>query len=205
MNVGVGLQGANRELDLLAGYGIHDFLLLSEGVIYGDLERLCRNPNSRIALRFYHPHRMEIDAPHRTALADYQWLLSHTTPEQRQHIIAVIPANELNLDSEHLTSPYPGYWKSYQAYATINSWLSEWATAWRWASVGGWQTQLWWPALAPGHNPPGTVPESEYELLTGSMADYDAICVHVYGPLSDEWTGSKRLEKIVAKLEEVLG
>ena len=149
------------------------------------------------------------------ATDDYTWLWTNTTPEQHQHIIAVTPANELNLDVEHQGDvEWPGYWKSYQGYRTIDNWLTIWAEAWQQMAIHyGWQPQIWWPALAPGHQPPQgqgqwyvpgpPPPESEYELLRRSIAAYDDIGLHCYGPIADEWTGSGRLARIVDKLESL--
>uniref|UniRef100_A0A6M3XII8 Uncharacterized protein n=1 Tax=viral metagenome TaxID=1070528 RepID=A0A6M3XII8_9ZZZZ len=216
----LGLQGSNLDLDEAIALGVQYFLLLApEGIIGGDIQRLIdlcwvAGTYALFIIRFYSPDRMGMTAP-KAAQADYEWMLAHTTPEQREHIIAVIPANELNLACEHQDGKvYGDYWSTYNGYRTIDGWLVSWAEVWKqMAATHGWKPEIWWPALAPGHQPAqgtatwyssiieGPPPESEYELLRTSMTAYDAIGIHVYGPIADEWTGSGRLARIVDKLQ----
>ena len=221
----LGLQGSNLDLDEAIALGVQYFLLLApEGIIGGDLQRLidlCEAAGyyARFIIRFYSPDRMGQIASE-VARADYAWMLANTTSEWRAHIVAVIPANELNLACEHQDGKvYGDYWSTYNGYRTIDGWLVSWAEVWKqMAATHGWKPEIWWPALAPGHQPAqgvanwypsaifstdkdGPPPESEYELLRTSMAAYDAIGIHVYGPIADEWTGSGRLARIVDKLQ----
>ena len=216
----LGLQGSNLDLDEAITLGVKNFLLMApEGITGGDLQRLidlCEAAGyyARFIIRFYSPDRMGVTAP-KAAQADYEWMLAHTTETQRQHVVAVIPANELNLACEHQDGvDYGDYWSTYNGYRTIDGWLVSWAEVWKqMGAQHGWKPEIWWPALAPGHQPAqgtatwypsiieGPPPESEYELLRTSMTAYDAIGIHVYGPISEEWTGSGRLRRIVDKLQ----
>ena len=203
---GVGLQGEDNALQEAADLGFRWFQLLEpEGVQGGDIGRVLRTvPDAMFDVRFYSPNRMSQPAA-QVAYNDYHRMMQNTTATEREHIRSVRPGNEMNLDVEHQGDvPWPGYWKSVGGYRRIDIWLVIYADAWRIEAANhGWKPLLMWPPLSPGNNPPGTDPESEYELLRDSMAAYDIIGINVYGPLDDEWTGSRRLGRIVSKLESL--
>jgi len=203
---GVGLQGQDNALREAVDLGFRHFQLLEpEGIAGGDLARILQMvPDATFDVRFYSSNRMSQSATE-AAQKDFARMMASTTHQQRKHIRSVRPGNEMNLDGEHQGSGKSnGYWKSIAGYREVDKWLAIYADAWKTEAVNGdWQPFLVWPPLSPGNNPPDTEPESEYELLRESIAAYDIVGINVYGPLDDEWTGSARLGRIVAKLESL--
>jgi hypothetical protein len=129
--IGVGLQGSDRALDELRELGIRDVLILNEG--FADAVKL----GFPCVWRIYSPDRMGL-SPDEAAWNDYQYIQKAFAQYQGldKLIWAVIPANELNLDGEHASRKYGGYWKSIEGYQLINSWLVQWAISWRRLCVG---------------------------------------------------------------------
>jgi len=201
---GLGLQGADRDLAEAAELGIKRYLLLSEGIENGDWKRLVDLiPDVEIIVRFYSPNVMGL-TPYEAAETMLNLIVKYVPAEYRHHIIGVIPANELNLDVEHgYSDNHLGVWKTPEAYAKIDQWLCEWVVAWKELIQSHfWSPAIHWPGLAPGHNPIGTPPEYEYDLLVNSLDAFDDWDTHVYNGW-DEWEGVMRLERIVDKLRSL--
>jgi len=201
---GLGLQGQDNALQEAADLGFKHFLLLEpEGIQGGDIGRvLSLVPDALFNIRFYSPNRMS-QHPAVVAVNDYARLIRNTTAEEREHIASAQFDNEPNRDHEHQGSgEADGYWKSPEGYRRINEWRVAWIEAWQnEAENHGWKPDIVCGPLSPGNNSPGHQPESEYEWLQESMAASDILAFNVYGPIEEEWAGSGRLVKIVAKIE----
>jgi len=191
--VGVGLQGQGRDLDRLLWLNPDGVLIMQEGILDARWLR-SRGWQGQVLLRWYEPNTMGL-SPSQLALRVAGWL----EREDDVGISGVILWNEQNLDAEHAGDvPYPGYWKSPDGYRRQADWQVQAVRVFRQYAPRPYQVH--YGALAPGHNPPGWAPESEYDLIRDALAVCDVVDVHVYGPIDDEWTGTGRLTRIVSKL-----
>ena len=181
MLVGVGIQGIDRDRELLAWVNFDAILFMD-----GDIEeiRALRRMGwqGRAFLRFYDSDMMGKPGSAR-ATEHMAWLEANDDVG----ITDIISANELNLDGEHALPHPSGSWQTPEALTAIDTWLTDYY----YLFLARNHYRLHWPALSP--SVPGL---NSHPHRWASLGLYAAHDIHSY--YGDSITLEQQLDNLRA-------